>query len=69
MVERTQDQTMSIRDSMLYQQQDSEEESLITWRQGKAFCGNCGLRIPTKIKARYCHKCGRKIRWHNGSND
>ena len=63
MVEKAQDQTMSARDTMLYQLQDPEDGVLITWRQGKAYCGNCGRRIPTKIKAHYCHKCGRKIRW------
>lgn len=35
-----------------------------TWQQGKAYCGQCGCRIPLKIKARYCHKCGTKINWH-----
>ena len=35
----------------------------VTWQQGKAYCGECGCRIPVKIKAHYCHKCGRKIRW------
>ena len=34
-----------------------------TWRQGKAYCGDCGRRIPLKIKAHFCHKCGRKIQW------
>lgn len=33
------------------------------WRQGKAYCGACGKRIPMKIKAHYCHKCGRKVWW------
>ena len=28
-----------------------------------AYCGACGCRIPLKIKARYCHKCGRKVKW------
>ena len=35
----------------------------ITWQQGKAYCGSCGKRIPAKIKANYCHKCGREIAW------
>lgn len=34
-----------------------------TWQQGKAYCGQCGKRIPLKIKANYCHKCGREILW------
>ena len=34
-----------------------------TWQQGKAYCGQCGKRIPLKIKANYCHKCGREINW------
>ena len=35
-----------------------------TWRQGKAYCGSCGKRIPLKIGARYCHKCGRTVKWN-----
>ena len=34
-----------------------------TWNQGKAYCGACGKRIPQKINARFCHKCGREIAW------
>lgn len=34
-----------------------------TWRRGKAYCGACGRRIPLKIKARFCHKCGQWIEW------
>lgn len=34
-----------------------------TWQQGKAYCGQCGKRIPLKINANYCHKCGREINW------
>lgn len=37
------------------------------WRQGKAYCGNCGKRIPLKIGARFCHKCGREIDWKKKS--
>lgn len=42
------------------------KESLIEsikpiYRQGKVYCGVCGKRIPRKIKAHYCHKCGTKI--------
>lgn len=29
-----------------------------------AYCGACGCRIPLKIKARYCHKCGRAVKWN-----
>ena len=34
-----------------------------TWQQGKAYCGQCGKRIPLKINAHFCHKCGREINW------
>ena len=34
-----------------------------TWQQGKAYCGSCGRRIPLKIGARFCHKCGRQVKW------
>ena len=34
-----------------------------TWQQGKAYCGSCGKRIPLKIGARFCHKCGKPILW------
>ena len=34
-----------------------------TWQNGKAYCGTCGKRIPGKIKAHYCHKCGQKVDW------
>lgn len=34
-----------------------------TWQNGKAYCGACGKRIPGKIKAHYCHKCGQKEDW------
>ena len=34
-----------------------------SWHQGKAYCGACGKRIPQKIGAHYCHKCGRKVAW------
>lgn len=27
------------------------------------YCGACNKRIPLKIKANYCHKCGEKINW------
>ena len=33
-----------------------------TWKDGKMYCGYCGKRIPSKIGARYCHKCGTPIR-------
>jgi len=35
-----------------------------TWEQGKAYCGSCGKRIPLKIGARFCHKCGRAVKWN-----
>ena len=41
-----------------------EQESVSpTWQQGKAYCGSCGKRIPLKIGARFCHKCGRQVSW------
>ena len=33
-----------------------------TWQDGKMYCGYCGKRIPPRIGARYCHKCGTPIR-------
>ena len=35
-----------------------------TWQQGKAYCGSCGKRIPLKIGARFCHKCGKAVQWN-----
>lgn len=32
-------------------------------RDGKTYCGQCGIRIPGKIKARFCHKCGQAVLW------
>ena len=40
-----------------------------TFQQGKAYCGKCGCRIPTKIKARFCHKCGKEIKWHSEQHE
>lgn len=34
------------------------------WKDGKAYCGDCGKRIPKKIGARFCYKCGRRILWN-----
>ena len=34
-----------------------------TYHDNKVYCGQCGKRIPLKIKANYCHKCGREINW------
>ena len=51
-----------LRDGRLVEVKDIEPVQP-TYRQGKAYCGACGKRIPTKIDARFCHKCGRKIRW------
>ena len=33
------------------------------WKENKIYCGACGKRIPRKIGAHYCHKCGRMINW------
>ena len=35
-----------------------------SWRQGKAFCGNCGAQLPPKkFETKYCHYCGCEILW------
>ena len=34
-----------------------------TYRDNKGYCGQCGKRIPLKINADFCHKCGREINW------
>lgn len=37
-----------------------------TWSQGKAYCGNCGQRLPRKSADReinYCSYCGRAVKW------
>lgn len=43
-----------------------EEQEAVepTWQQGKAYCGSCGKRIPLKIGARFCHKCGQAVKWN-----
>ena len=33
------------------------------WCDNKAYCGDCGCKLPLKFKPRYCHKCGQKILW------
>ena len=40
-----------------------------TWKDGKAYCGACGKRIPLKIGARYCHKCGRGVAWDGSKSN
>lgn len=37
-----------------------------TWSQGKAYCGNCGQKMPRKcdgIERRYCSFCGKAVKW------
>jgi NADH pyrophosphatase NudC (nudix superfamily) len=37
-----------------------------TWRQGKAYCGQCGQKMPRKcdgIERRYCSFCGQAVKW------
>ena len=34
-----------------------------TWRNGKAYCGDCGLLIPYKNQSKFCYTCGRMILW------
>lgn len=36
------------------------------WSQGKAYCGNCGQRLPRKrdgIERRFCSFCGKAVTW------
>ena len=36
-----------------------------TWQGDyKAYCGECGKRIPDYPKARFCRKCGKEIDWN-----
>ena len=39
------------------------------WKDNKIYCGACGKRIPRKIGAHYCHKCGRQIAWNMHGGD
>ena len=49
--------------SLLEQMQQELKPVIPTFNQGKSYCGSCGLRIPGKIGARFCHKCGKPIKW------
>lgn len=43
-----------------------QEPALPTWSQGKAYCGNCGQRLPRKSVDReinYCGYCGKAVKW------
>ena len=43
-----------------------------TWSQGKAYCGNCGQRLPRKcdgIERRYCSFCGKAVKWNDYSKN
>ena len=34
------------------------------WWQGKAYCGGCGAKLPTKKHSiNFCGKCGHMIDW------
>lgn len=36
------------------------------WSQGKAYCGNCGQKLPRKSKDKeinYCGYCGQGVKW------
>lgn len=46
-----------------YGADDSVTATKAEWRDGKAYCGGCGKRIPAKIGAKFCHKCGKYIAW------
>lgn len=42
------------------------EPILPSWRQGKAYCGECGKRLPRKSADReinYCSDCGQEVKW------
>lgn len=39
-----------------------------TWNQGKAYCGQCGQKMPRKcdgIERRYCSFCGQAVKWND----
>ena len=43
-----------------------QEPAMPTWRQGKAYCGKCGQRLPRKRADReinYCGYCGQAVKW------
>ena len=42
---------------------DSVPATHVEWKDNKAYCGSCGKRIPAKIDAKFCHKCGKYIAW------
>ena len=50
-----------------------EQESIKpTWNQGKAYCGQCGQRLPRKcdgIERRYCSFCGKAVKWNDYSTN
>ena len=33
------------------------------WQNGEAYCGACEEMIVLNIGARFCHKCGRAVKW------
>ena len=45
-----------------------QEPAMPTWRQGKAYCGKCGQRLPRKRADReinYCGYCGQAVKWND----
>jgi len=43
-----------------------QEPASPTWEQGKAYCGQCGQKLPRKRADReinYCGYCGRPVKW------
>ncbi len=58
-VQETARQALDLIDELLKEQEAVKP----TWQQGKAYCGSCGKRIPLKIGARFCHKCGQAVKW------
>lgn len=52
-------------DGAIQEMRDRAPEAPI-FRDGKIYCGWCNRRIPRKIKAHYCHKCGKEILWNEG---
>ena len=36
----------------------------VIYSNNKQYCGGCLKRIPKKIKAKYCHKCGKRLSYY-----
>ena len=53
--------TMAMRDAIYLLRE--KEPIKPSWRQGKSYCGICGMKIPQKADAKFCPTCGRRIAW------